>query len=87
MKSKFFKKVISSILVLSAICSFGAVSCFAMEPAPNEDSEVPQSEWDLDDWLKKEVPYDVFLANAPIDWLFWDEVWLLLNIGHKFVQL
>ena len=74
MKSKFFKKVISSILALSAICSFGAVSCFAMEPAPNGNNEVPESERDVYYWLSLDIPYDEFLANAPIDWQFWDEV-------------
>ncbi len=51
MKSVFLKKVISSVLALSAVCIFSATLCFAYEPSdPNEKTpETPyEGTFDID---------------------------------------
>ncbi len=79
MKSSILKKVISSILALSAVCTCGAVSCFALNLPEQDGNNNDNNNNDnaRDEYLyyiTADIPFEEYLANVPIEWVFWDEV-------------
>ena len=74
-KSNVLKKVISGVLAVSAICTCGAVSCFALNPPDqNENNNNDNARDEYLYYITADIPFEEYLANVPIEWMFWDEV-------------